>query len=140
MSEDKNSIRTDSNIPVKRYYAPSDIRKENESDPGTYPYLRGIYPTMYRERHWTMRQYSGFGSAEETNNRFKFLLGHGQTGLSLAFEFNTCKDFSLSSSNTINLSSVFKSSLSFFFFFEIQSSVLIKSLNFFDNSSSPSPE
>jgi methylmalonyl-CoA mutase, N-terminal domain len=89
MSEDKNSIKTDSNIPVKKYYTPGDIRKENESDPGTYPYLRGIYPTMYRERHWTMRQYSGFGSAEETNNRFKFLLGHGQTGLSLAFDLPT---------------------------------------------------
>jgi methylmalonyl-CoA mutase N-terminal domain/subunit len=89
MSEDKNTIKTDSNIPVKKYYTPGDIRKENESDPGTYPYLRGIYPTMYRERHWTMRQYSGFGSAEETNNRFKFLLGHGQTGLSLAFDLPT---------------------------------------------------
>jgi len=89
MSEDKNSIKTDSNISVKKYYISSDIRKENESDPGTYPYLRGIYPSMYRERHWTMRQYSGFGSAEETNNRFKFLLGHGQTGLSLAFDLPT---------------------------------------------------
>ena len=89
MSEDKNSIKTDSNIPVKKYYTPADIKKENESDPGIYPYLRGIYPTMYRERHWTMRQYSGFGSAEETNNRFKFLLGHGQTGLSLAFDLPT---------------------------------------------------
>jgi methylmalonyl-CoA mutase N-terminal domain/subunit len=89
MSKDKNSIKTDSNIPVKKYYTSADIRKENESDPGTYPYLRGIYPTMYRERHWTMRQYSGFGSAEETNNRFKFLLGHGQTGLSLAFDLPT---------------------------------------------------
>ncbi len=89
MSEDKNSIKTDSNIPVKKYYTSGDISKENESDPGIYPYLRGIYPTMYRERHWTMRQYSGFGSAEETNNRFKFLLGHGQTGLSLAFDLPT---------------------------------------------------
>jgi methylmalonyl-CoA mutase, N-terminal domain len=89
MSEDNNSIKTDSNIPVKKYYTSGDIRKENESDPGKYPYLRGIYPTMYRERHWTMRQYSGFGSAEETNNRFKFLLGHGQTGLSLAFDLPT---------------------------------------------------
>ena len=89
MSEDKNSIKTDSNIPVKKYYTEADIKKENESDPGKYPYLRGIYPTMYRERHWTMRQYSGFGSAEETNNRFKFLLGHGQTGLSLAFDLPT---------------------------------------------------
>ena len=89
MSEDKNAIKTDSNIPVKNYYTSGDIRNENESDPGTYPYLRGIYPTMYRERHWTMRQYSGFGSAEETNNRFNFLLGHGQTGLSLAFDLPT---------------------------------------------------
>ena len=89
MSEDKNSIKTDSNIPVKKYYTHGDIKKEYESDPGTYPFLRGIYPTMYRERHWTMRQYSGFGSAEETNNRFKFLLGHGQTGLSLAFDLPT---------------------------------------------------
>ncbi len=89
MSEDKNSIKTDSNIPVKKYYTEADIKKENESNPGIYPYLRGIYPTMYRERHWTMRQYSGFGSAEETNNRFKFLLGHGQTGLSLAFDLPT---------------------------------------------------
>ncbi len=89
MSEEKNSIKTDSNIPVKKYYTLGDIKKENESDPGKYPYLRGIYPTMYRERHWTMRQYSGFGSAEETNNRFKFLLGHGQTGLSLAFDLPT---------------------------------------------------
>ena len=89
MSDDKTSVKTDSNIPVKKHYAPGDIKKENESDPGTYPYLRGIYPTMYRERHWTMRQYSGFGSAEETNNRFKFLLDHGQTGLSLAFDLPT---------------------------------------------------
>jgi methylmalonyl-CoA mutase, N-terminal domain len=89
MSEDKISIKTDSNIPVKKYYTEADIKKENESNPGIYPYLRGIYPTMYRERHWTMRQYSGFGSAEETNNRFKFLLGHGQTGLSLAFDLPT---------------------------------------------------
>ena len=89
MSDDKTSVKTDSNIPVKKHYAPGDIKKENESNPGIYPYLRGIYPTMYRERHWTMRQYSGFGSAEETNNRFKFLLGHGQTGLSLAFDLPT---------------------------------------------------
>lgn len=89
MSDDKSSIKTDSNIPVKKHYTPGDIKKQNESDPGTYPYLRGIYPTMYRERHWTMRQYSGFGSAEETNNRFKFLLDHGQTGLSLAFDLPT---------------------------------------------------
>ena len=89
MSEGEKQIKTDSNIPVKKFYNSEDIKKEFESEPGKYPFLRGIYPTMYRERHWTMRQYSGFGSAEETNNRFKFLLEHGQTGLSLAFDLPT---------------------------------------------------
>src|SRR5919198_4495744 len=90
--------KTDSNIPVKRAYKKSDLlkfdnRKKNnkheEEEPGKFPYTRGLYPNMYRERLWTMRQYSGFGSAEETNNRFNFLLGHGQTGLSLAFDLPT---------------------------------------------------
>ena len=90
--------KTDSNIPVKRAYKKSDLlkfdnRKKNnkheEEEPGKFPYTRGLYPNMYRERLWTMRQYSGFGSAEETNNRFKFLLEHGQTGLSLAFDLPT---------------------------------------------------
>lgn len=89
MSEEQKQIKTDSNIPVKKFYNSEDTKGEYESDPGTFPFLRGIYPTMYRERHWTMRQYSGFGSAEETNNRFKFLLEHGQTGLSLAFDLPT---------------------------------------------------
>ena len=78
----ENTIKTDSGIPVKQFYSKEDIINGYESSPGTYPFLRGIHPSMYRERLWTMRQYSGFGSAEETNNRFKFLLGHGQTGLS----------------------------------------------------------
>src|SRR5207249_271450 len=64
-------------------------KKRQDQEPGRFPYLRGIYPHMYRERLWTMRQYSGFGSAEEANNRFKFLLSHGQTGLSLAFDLPT---------------------------------------------------
>ncbi len=85
----ENTHKTDSGIPVKQLFVKDDLRNENESRPGTYPFLRGIYPTMYRERLWTMRQYSGFGSAEETNNRFKFLLDHGQTGLSLAFDLPT---------------------------------------------------
>ena len=89
MSEEQKQIKTDSNIPVKKFYKSEDTKGEYESDPGTFPFLRGIYPTMYRERHCTMRQYSGFGSAEETNNRFKFLLEHGQTGLSLAFDLPT---------------------------------------------------
>jgi methylmalonyl-CoA mutase N-terminal domain/subunit len=84
-------IKTDSGIPVKRIFSSKDLADktfENE-DAGEYPYTRGLYPNMYRERLWTMRQYSGFGSAEETNKRFRFLLEHGQTGLSLAFDLPT---------------------------------------------------
>ena len=85
----QNNIKTDSGIPIKEFFSKKDIQNRDESEPGTYPFLRGLYPSMYRERLWTMRQYSGFGSAEETNNRFKFLLAHGQTGLSLAFDLPT---------------------------------------------------
>ena len=82
-------FKTDSSIQVKRAFSKKDIKRELREDPGKYPYTRGLYPNMYRERLWTMRQYSGFGSAEETNKRFKFLLDHGQTGLSLAFDLPT---------------------------------------------------
>lgn len=82
-------IVTDSNIAVKRAYKKSDVKSRKDEDPGKYPFTRGLYPNMYRERFWTMRQYSGFGSAEETNKRFKFLLDKGQTGLSLAFDLPT---------------------------------------------------
>jgi len=58
-------------------------------DPGEFPYTRGVYPNMYRGKHWTMRQFSGYGSAEETNHRCKFLLEQGQTGLSIAFDLPT---------------------------------------------------
>jgi methylmalonyl-CoA mutase N-terminal domain/subunit len=86
-----DAIKTDSGIPVKRVHKKKDLSKSDMSDeePGKFPYTRGLYPNMYRERLWTMRQYSGFGSAEETNNRFKFLLEHGQTGVSLAFDLPT---------------------------------------------------
>jgi methylmalonyl-CoA mutase N-terminal domain/subunit len=86
-----DAIKTDSGIPVKRVYKKKDLSKFNipDEEPGKFPYSSGIYPNMYRERLWTMRQYSGFGSAEETNNRFKFLLSNGQTGLSLAFDLPT---------------------------------------------------
>src|SRR5918995_160091 len=86
------TFKTDSNIPVKRVFTNNDLKNYDgliEEEPGRYPYTRGLYPDMYRERAWTMRQYSGFGSAEETNRRFKFLLDHGQTGLSLAFDLPT---------------------------------------------------
>ena len=82
--------KTDSGLPVSRVYKRSSIHDvAQEDEPGKFPYLRGIYPGMYTDRLWTMRQYSGFGSAEETNSRFKFLLSHGQTGLSLAFDLPT---------------------------------------------------
>ncbi|MGA7542416.1 MAG: methylmalonyl-CoA mutase family protein [Nitrososphaeraceae archaeon] len=85
-----NSIKTDSGIPIKRVYSgKSSSKNAGNEEPGKFPYTRGLYPNMYRERLWTMRQYSGFGSAEETNKRFKFLLDHGQTGLSLAFDLPT---------------------------------------------------
>ncbi len=86
------AFKTDSGIPIKRSYSNKDLTKYNDrmnEEPGKYPFTRGLYPNMYRERLWTMRQYSGFGSAEETNKRFKFLLDQGQTGLSLAFDLPT---------------------------------------------------
>ncbi|MFQ5940394.1 MAG: methylmalonyl-CoA mutase [Nitrososphaerales archaeon] len=85
------SYKTDSKIQVKRVYKRKDIKKydSKNAEPGKHPYMRGLYPSMYRERLWTMRQYTGFGSAEETNKRFKFLLENGQTGLSLAFDLPT---------------------------------------------------
>jgi methylmalonyl-CoA mutase N-terminal domain/subunit len=85
--------KTDSGFPVKPVYMPEDTASvdfpRDVSRPGEYPFTRGIYPTMYRERLWTMRQYAGFGSAEETNRRFKFLVSQGQTGLSIAFDLPT---------------------------------------------------
>jgi methylmalonyl-CoA mutase N-terminal domain/subunit len=88
---DIKKIKTDSGIPVKSIFSSKDFPKNeyDEEKAGRFPYTRGLYPNMYRERLWTMRQYSGFGSAEETNKRFRFLLDHGQTGLSLAFDLPT---------------------------------------------------
>lgn len=74
--------------PIKAVYGPEDVR-EHEAHigaPGEFPFTRGVYPTMYRGRLWTMRQFAGFGTAEETNERFRYLLDHGQTGLSTAFD------------------------------------------------------
>jgi methylmalonyl-CoA mutase, N-terminal domain len=85
--------RTDSGIEVKALYGPADLAgwdpAERLGEPGTPPYTRGVYPTMYRTRLWTMRQYAGFGTATSTNQRFKFLLNAGQTGLSCAFDLPT---------------------------------------------------
>src|SRR5712671_3756380 len=79
---------TDSDIELSQCYGPSDPLPD-PGLPGEYPYTRGIQPTMYRSRLWTMRQYAGFGSAAETNRRFKYLLENGQTGLSIAFDLPT---------------------------------------------------
>lgn len=88
-----DEFRTLSNIPVKRVYTPVDMDgieyDEEQGFPGEYPYTRGIHATMHRGRLWTMRMFAGFGSAEETNERFKYLLEHGQTGLSIAFDLPT---------------------------------------------------
>jgi methylmalonyl-CoA mutase N-terminal domain/subunit len=85
--------RTDSGIVIRPVYTAADLEgwdpKEMLGDPGGYPYTRGVHAEMYRRRLWTMRQYAGFGTAESTNERFKFLLGAGQTGLSCAFDLPT---------------------------------------------------
>ncbi|MHA6251030.1 acyl-CoA mutase large subunit family protein [Oceanobacillus sp. CAU 1775] len=83
-----DTFETSSKIPVDRLYGFEDDTYEL-GFPGQYPYLRGIQPTMYRSRFWTMRQYAGFGSAVETNKRFRYLLDQGQTGLSVAFDLPT---------------------------------------------------
>jgi methylmalonyl-CoA mutase, N-terminal domain len=80
---------TDSGIEVKPAYTADDLPPEELELPGEFPFTRGPYPTMYRGRPWTMRQYAGYGSAEETNARFRFLLERGQTGLSVAFDLPT---------------------------------------------------
>ena len=74
---------------VKPVYTPEDVSGDTAGLPGEYPFTRGIHPTMYRGRLWTMRQFAGFGTAEDTNERYKFLLERGQTGLSVAFDFPT---------------------------------------------------
>lgn len=88
--ERKETFTTSSNIKVERLYQLKEKEVNEELGyPGEYPYTRGIQPTMYRSRFWTMRQYAGFGSAEETNKRFRYLLEQGQTGLSVAFDLPT---------------------------------------------------
>src|SRR5689334_16535146 len=80
---------TISGVPVKPLYTSDDLPVRAEEMPGQYPYTRGIHPTGYRSRLWTMRQFSGFATAEETNKRYKYLLANGQTGLSVAFDLPT---------------------------------------------------
>jgi methylmalonyl-CoA mutase, N-terminal domain len=83
--------RTISDVPLKPVYQAQDARRDAATLPlpGTYPYTRGIHPNMYRDRLWTMRQFAGFGTASQTNERYKYLLAQGQTGLSVAFDMPT---------------------------------------------------
>ncbi|MEQ8253572.1 MAG: methylmalonyl-CoA mutase family protein, partial [Smithellaceae bacterium] len=91
--ERKEVFTSISGMPIKRLYTPLDTAELNYNDdlgyPGQYPFTRGVQPTMYRGRFWTMRQYAGFGSARESNERYRYLLSHGQTGLSVAFDLPT---------------------------------------------------
>lgn len=91
--ERKQEFSTSSGITVKRTYTPNDVEDldymKDLGFPGQYPFTRGVYPTMYRGRLWTMRQYAGMADAEESNKRYKYLLEQGQTGLSVAFDLPT---------------------------------------------------
>src|ERR1700748_2430609 len=89
----KEKFTTLSGLPLKTIYTAEDLASQNPEEtiayPGEFPYTRGIYPTMYRGRFWTMRQYAGFASAAESNERYRYLLGKGQIGLSVAFDLPT---------------------------------------------------
>lgn len=91
--ERKAEFTTSSGIKVERAYDPSNVARDDYDEklgyPGQYPFTRGVQPTMYRGRYWTMRQYAGFGDAEESNERYKYLISQGQTGLSIAFDLPT---------------------------------------------------
>lgn len=93
LGERKEKFSTLSGIPLKREYSAEDLRgwdyERQLGYPGEFPFTRGAYPTMYRGRLWTMRQYAGFGTAAESNQRYRYLLSQGQTGLSIAFDLPT---------------------------------------------------
>ena len=93
LPERSEEFITTSSEPIDRLYTPLDVRDlDYASDlghPGEYPFTRGVHPTLHRSKLWTMRMFAGFGTAEETNARFKYLLEQGQTGLSIAFDLAT---------------------------------------------------
>jgi methylmalonyl-CoA mutase N-terminal domain/subunit len=92
--ERRSQFATSDGLAIEALYTPEDAPPPAEPGlPGEFPYTRGIHPTMYRGRLWTMRQYAGFGTAEETNRRYRYLLDHGQTGLSVAFDLPTQMGF-----------------------------------------------
>lgn len=83
-------FKTDSGIPVRQQYGPAEVDAARPpGDAGAYPFTRGVHPSMYRSRFWTMRQYAGFGTARQSNERYRYLLGQGTTGLSVAFDLPT---------------------------------------------------
>ena len=92
-SAKQEAVKTSSNIEVQPLYTPADLQDwqydQQLGYPGQYPFTRGVHPTMYRGRLWTMRQYAGMGDAEESNRRYKYLLQAGTTGLSVAFDLPT---------------------------------------------------
>jgi len=90
--ERPEAFKTMSGVKIDPLYTPEDLNNNYNDEigyPGEYPYTRGVYPTMYRGRFWTMRQYAGFGDAKQSNERYKYLLENGQTGLSVAFDLPT---------------------------------------------------
>ncbi|HEY7589171.1 MAG TPA: methylmalonyl-CoA mutase family protein [Thermoplasmata archaeon] len=93
LPERRKEFVTTSSRPVKRLYTPFNMKGKSPEErlgrPGEFPFTRGIHPTMYRGRLWTMRMFAGYGSAEDTNRRFKYLIEHGETGLSVAFDMPT---------------------------------------------------
>ncbi|HXU13175.1 MAG TPA: methylmalonyl-CoA mutase family protein, partial [Candidatus Binatia bacterium] len=92
-AERRKEFTTVSSLPIERLYTPEDLKDWDAATrlgfPGEPPFTRGVQPTLYRGRLWTMRQFAGFGTAEDTNRRFHYLLEHGQTGLSVAFDLPT---------------------------------------------------
>jgi len=91
--QEEEARQTSSEIPVQPFYGPGDVAgipyEERVGDPGRFPYTRGLYPDMYRQRLWTMRQYAGYSSAAESNQRYRYLLSQGTSGLSVAFDLPT---------------------------------------------------
>jgi len=105
LPERKNEFITTSSEIINRLYTPLDVENLDYSRdlglPGVYPFTRGIHPTLHRSRLWTMRMFAGFGTAEETNSRFKYLLGQGQTGLSIAFDLPTLMGYDTDASEAL---------------------------------------
>ena len=87
--ERKGSFKSISGDELKDFYSSSNNEKNYNIDPGSFPYTRGIHKNMYRGKLWTMRQFSGFSTPEKTNERYKYLLKNGQTGLSVAYDMPT---------------------------------------------------